>query len=287
MDLFRKEAVGNISAHAEKLTAARAVGIRYVLFGAALLICAAMFSVWLIFGEVYETVSVSGIIWPTESGGAVYAEYDGVLSKITVSRGSKVNLGDILAVIPREDILRQIEAQTSGDSAALRAEYAKTSIIRSAVDGIVTYIADENTYVRKGEMIAQITPYDENGNNMTLTAFIPSDKGELVSPGMDVQVMPDFAPREKYGYINAYVSEISRYPVKGNYIKENMSEMYLPSIEEENNYFQLEITLLANADSASRLKWSTDAGSDIAAPMGTVCTADIITAKHRPFRWPF
>ena len=141
--------------------------------------------------------------------------------------------------------------------------------------------------MNSGEVIAEITPYDENGNNMTLAAFIPSDKGGAVSLGMEVQVMPDFAPRKKYGYINAYVSGISQYPVKGGYIKENMGNLYLPSMDEENNYLQLEITLLADAGSASRLKWSAEAGKSVAAPMGTVCAADIIIDKHRPFRWPF
>ena len=288
MELFRKEAVENASVRTDKASAARAVGVKYTLFAAALALCAAIFTVWLLFGEIYETVSVDGIIWPNGSDDTVYSERSGTVSKTTGSRGSSVKAGDILAVIPQESILEKIRKRSSdAELAALREEYDKYSFIRSDVDGIVTYIADENAYVGTGEKIAVITPYSESGNNMKLTAFIPSGKGELVSLGMEAQVMPEFTPREKYGYINAYVSGISQYPIKGEYIKNNMSNLYMPSLEEGNNYLQLEITLLADASTASRLKWSNSVGASIDAPMGTVCKADIVIDKRPPFRWPF
>ncbi len=286
-ELFRKESLENASARSETKIVTHAVGLKYALFTAALAVCAALFAIWLVFGEVYETVSVQGVIWPSEDYGSVYAEYGGKVSKVTVSRGAKVKNGDIIAVIPQDDILGEIEGKAAEERSALYDEYDKRSVIRAETDGIVTYIVNENEYVARGDKIADITPYDESGNNMTLTAFIPADKGGLVSLGADVQVMLDFAPREKYGYINAYVSEISQYPMNGEYIKENMSDLYLPSIEERNSYLQLEITLLADALTASGLKWSSPVGEDIDAPMGTVCTADIIVEKHRPYQWSF
>lgn len=285
--LFRKEAVENASARTEANIVTHAVGLKFSLFTLALVICAALFAVWLIFGEVYETVSVNGIIWSDKDYGSVYTEYGGKVSKVTAERGSRVKTGDIIAIIPQEDILGEIEKQSSENLENLYDEYDKRSVVRSATDGIVTYMVSENAYVHPGDKIAEITPYDESGNNMTLTAFIPSDEGGLVSLGADVQVMLNFAPREKYGYINAYVSEISQYPVNGEYIRENMSELYMPSIEERNSYIRLEITLLADAETASRLKWSSPAGEGIDAPMGTVCTADIIVEKHHPYQWPF
>ena len=286
-NLFRQEALENNSERTGKGVALRAVGLKFALFTAALAVCAALFALWLIMGEVYETLSVDGIIWPSESGGEIYAEYGGSVSKVTVSRGARVKAGDILAVIPQEDILSDIESGAVEADAKLYGEYDRRSVIRSKTNGIVTYIADENTYVKAGEKIAEITPYDESGNNMTLIAFIPSDKGGLLSLGADAQVMPDFAPREKYGYINAYVSDIAQYPVKGEYIKENLGNLFLPSINEENNYLEVEITMLADAETLSHLKWSRPAGGDISAPMGTICTADIVIDKHHPYQWPF
>ena len=70
-----------------------------------LFICAVSFTIWLFFGTVYETVSLRGIAWPDDSCGDVYAETSGIIAKTTVSVGDKVEVGDILAVMPNNDVL--------------------------------------------------------------------------------------------------------------------------------------------------------------------------------------
>ena len=291
-DLFRKEALENFSTNSGLTKGVRAVSIRMTVFVILLVICAAVFSFWLFFGTIYETVSVNGIVWSTKSGGAVYTEAGGIVSKVVASSGNTVKAGDIIAVIVQENILSEIEAKKmSGISdeelQKLYDEYDKNSIIRSNIDGIVTHIAGEKSYISEGGKIAEIVPYDESGNNRTLTSFIPAKNGGLIELGMEVQVMPDFAPRDEYGYIKAYISEISSYPVTGRYIMDNRSELFLSTLDERESYLQIEITLMPDATAQSRLKWSNPRSSDIDAPMGTMCAADIITRKCHPYEWLF
>lgn len=291
-DLFRKEALENISSGSDITKGVRTVSIRTAVFIMLLVLCAAIFLIWLFFGTIYETVSVSGIIWSSKSGGAIYTESGGIVSRAVTASGNTVKAGDILAVIVQEDILSKIEdGKLNGISDAelkkLYDEYDKNSIIRSNVNGIVTHIAGENSYIPDGGKIAEIVPYDESDNNQTLTAFIPAKMGGLITLGMEVQVMPDFAPREQYGYINAYISEIASYPVTGQYIKDNKSELFLSTIDERESYLQLEITLMPDAQAQSHLKWSNPKSGDIDAPMGTMCEADIVIEKCRPYEWLF
>ncbi len=220
MELFRKEAVENFSSKSGIRNSVHAVSIKASAFIALLILCTAAFSYWLFFGTIYETVTVNGAIWPSKNNGDVYTVYGGTLSKTVISEGDMVKVGDILAVIPQENILTEIETgRQNGISDTelqkLYDEYDKRSMIRSAVDGSVTYIADENSYMTAGSKVASVVPYNENGNNRTLTAFIPSDSSGFITLGMEVQVMPDFAPRDEYGYIRAYISEIASYPVTG------------------------------------------------------------------------
>ena len=292
MEVFRKEAVESFSSKSGIKSAVRAVSIKPAVFTTLLALCAMTFAFWLVFGTIYETVTVSGAIWPAKNNGDVYAVYDGTLSKAVVSEGDTVKAGDILAVIPQEDILAAIETgQQNGISDTelqrLYDEYDSRSMIRSAVDGAVTYIADENSYMTEGAKVASVVPYDESGNNRTLTAFIPSDSSGFITLGMDVQVMPDFAPRDEYGYIRAYISEIASYPVTGQNVRETSGELLAGPLDDTESYIRIEITLIPDMAARSGLKWSNPSSGSIDVAMGTVCTADIVIKECRPYEWLF
>ena len=291
-DLFRKEALESFSSNSNLTKSIHSVSIKTTVFVILIVACTAVFTIWLFFGTIYETVSVNGIVWPTKTGGTVYAPSGGMVTKVMVSLGDTVKAGDILAVIVQEDILSEIEAaKASGaDDSEIQSLYDKyrgAAMIRSKVDGIVTRITDENVYIPDNGIAAQVVPYDKSGNNDIVTAFISSEKGGLIKLGMEVQVMPDFAPREEYGYIKAYVSEISQYPVTGQHIKDTGGELFLSTLDERESYLQIEITLMPDSESKSHLKWSNPESGDIAAPMGTMCEADIVIKKCRPYEWLF
>lgn len=290
--LFRKEALESFSSNSRMNTGIRAVSIRTGVFVAILVLCTGALVAWLLLGTVYEKVPVNGVVWPAQSDGEVYSPSDGTMTRAVVSVGTKVNAGDILAVIPNKEILSEAEEVKAEEGSAeklerLYGEYDKRSLIRSNIDGIVIYIADENSYINKGERVAEVVPYSENGNNKTLTAFIPAKSGGLVTLGMEAQVMPEFAPREKYGYIKAYVSGISAYPIMGEDIKRNNSKLFLSSFDERESYLQLEITLIPDAQAPSHLKWSNSASDSIDVVMGTICNAYIVIEKCRPYQCLF
>lgn len=289
-DLFRKEALENFSSHSGINKGVRAVRIRTAVVAAFLCLCAAVFAIWLFAGTIYETVSVNGIIWPTNSNGEVYASTNGTISKIITAEGSEVKAGDIIAIVPQEDILAEIKREKANGTAdedlqKLYEAYDLKSVIRSNIDGIVTYVADENSYIAVGDLAANIVPYEKDGDNKKLTAFVSTEKSGLITLGAEAQVMPDFAPREKYGYIKAYVSGISSYPVTGQSIKETSNEIFLPTLDERGSYLQIEITLVPDANTQSRLKWSNPSSGDVDVAIGTLCGTDIVIKKCHPYEW--
>lgn len=290
--LFREEALESFSSNSRIYKGIRAVSIRTGVFVTILVLCTGAFVAWLLFGTVYEKVPVNGVVWPAQSDGEVYSPSDGNMTRAVVSVGNKVNAGDVLAVIPNKEMLSEAEAaklEGASDKELKRLydEYDKRSLIRSNIDGIVIYIADENSYINKGDRVAEVVPYSENGNNKTLTAFIPAKNGGRVTLGMEAQVMPEFAPREKYGYIKAYISGISAYPIMGEDIKKNNSKLFLSSFDERESYLRLEITLIPDAQAPSHLKWSNPASDSIDVVMGTICSAYIVIDKCRPYQCLF
>ncbi len=292
MNLFRKEAIESFSSRSGMSRGIRAIGLRSIVFIMLLAACAAIFALWLLRGTVYETVTVNGIIWPERNNGAVCAVYGGTVSETVVTRGDAVKAGDILAIIPQEDILSEIEkgrqnGMAESELRRLYEEYDRYSVIRSDIDGIVTYITDKNSYISEGDRVASVVPYDESGNNRVLTAFIPSDRSGIITLGMNVQVMPDFAPREEYGYIKGYVSRISTYPDTGRNIIGSENSLFVSLLDESQTYLQVEITLIPDRSAKSGLKWSNSASSDVDVVMGTTCTADIVVEECRPYEWLF
>ena len=281
-NLFRKEAMENHSPNREITLAVKAIPVKWLLYMIVLIICAASFTVWLFFGTVYETVSLRGIAWPSKSYGDVYSETSGIIAKTTVSVGDKVEVGDILAVIPNNDVL---EKSAGNSMEQVYDEYERKSVIRSKISGIVTYIIDRNSYVNPGDMIASVMHYDKTGNNDIITAFISDEKSSLIDLGMEVQVMPDYTPCEQYGYIIGYVSAVSEYPVTGEQIYNSDKQLYMSEMAMDESYIEVQITMMRKSGEDSGLKWSKASGDNKTVNPGTRCYVDIILRKYKPYRW--
>lgn len=280
-NLFRKEAVENYSSERELTLAVKTIPVRWLFYVIITLICAVAFAVWLFYGTVYETVSIKGVAWSDKNSSNTYAEASGVVTKTTVSDGDKVEAGDILAVVPDNDML---SGKTDGESLDLTA-YDRRSVIRAKESGIVTYIINKNSYVNKGDKIASVVGYDENGNNDIITAFIPDGQSDLVDIGMEAQIMPDYTPREQYGYIVGYVSGISEYPMTGEQIYNMNGQLYMSEMDTKESYIEVEITMMRAAGDKNHLKWSKESGESKTVNPGTRCDVDIILNKYRPYRW--
>ena len=281
-DLFRKEAMENYSPNREITLAAKAIPVKWLLYVIVLTICAASFTIWLFFGTVYETVSLRGIAWSNESYGDVYSETSGIIAKTTVSVGDKVEVGDILAVMPNNDVLEK----SSVDSIEqIYKEYDRKSVIRSKTRGIVTYIIDRNSYVNPGDKIASVIHYDKNGNNDIITVFVSDEKSGLIDLGMEAHIMPDYTPYEQYGYIIGYVSAIAEFPITGEQIYNSDKQLYLSEMDMDESYIEVEITMMRASGEDSGLKWSKFSGENMTVNPGTRCDVDVILRKYKPYRW--
>lgn len=291
-NLFRKEVTSTFSSNAYMFKTAKGFKIRTIFFLLMLVLCTGLFLLWLFCGTVYETVTVNGIVWPDEIDGYVYSDTEGLISKTVVSNGAYVSAGDIIAVVPQEELLKKIStAKKNGVSdeelSALYKEYNDKSMIRSNIDGLVTHIADDNSYITQGTLLAKVVHYDKNGNNRTVTAFVPSEESGRIKIGMEAQVTPDFVSRDEAGFVHGYISDIYKYPVKGQLIAEENPTLFLSELNTEENYIQIKISLFPDSSMESNLKWSSKKSGDIEIPLSTTCSSDIVIKSCRPYEWLF
>lgn len=288
-NLFRKEAVDGFSSKLDTNRRIRAVTVRWRVIFILLLMFTTVFTTWFFAGTVNESVTVQGIVWPNTTGGKVQSESYGNISKIVVSLGDQVSAGDIIAVIPDSGDIAKLredfDTLTQEEIDKIYDDYHHTSLVRSPVDGVVVWTIEENSWVAEDEMIAYIAPYNNDLDYTKVIAYIESSKSGLVEPNMDVHIIPEYAPEEKYGYISAYVSDIDKTYISGKTIKE--SNAYMPSVglEDDVNYVTVEITMHFSDNSETDFLWSNKSGEIFDIDTGTLCRADIIIKKCTPFRW--
>lgn len=288
MGLFREKAMQSSSALSEmgKGIAGIRISVWFSVMGLG--ICAAIFMIWLFFSTIYETVSVTGIVWSLESGGTVYAETAGVVTGQVVDSGVRVKTGDILAILYDDKSLAQLDLAKKENPVAfadLQKKYIRKTVVRSRVDGIVSHIVNRDTCVAEGEVIAEVIPFDEDGNNQRITAFIPADRLNQIKNNMEVQIVPEFVSRDRDGYIHGYVSNVEKYPITGEYIKNHYDSIFSLHMDVQEKYIRVEITMVSDANAKNGLKWSNKRSEEIDISLGTLCHCDVVTNKLRPYQY--
>ena len=286
--LFRQEAVDSYSSELEMNKGLKSIGVRQRFFVLILVLCTAAFSVWLFTGKIYDTISAEGIVGYSTSNSGVYASTSGIVKKALVDPGDYVSVGDELAIVPDTETLNTIEMLEGSipeeELEILYDRYDENSMMRAEVSGIVTYICNENSWVKEGDMIAYVSPSDSGLDGMRVTAFIPSSKKELIGIGMKARVMPDYAPSEEYGYINAYISDIASYPESGMTIMHESGNM-AARLDPDEMYIIVGITMVYSSRSKNGLSWSSMRGENLVVNMGTLCHSELIVSEISPYRW--
>lgn len=289
--LFRKEAVDN---YREQFSINRQITkisfstiLLMLIFVSGLLLTV----VWFLFGNIVNTVEITGVVYPAGGIEKINVSNAGIISDITVSIGENVEVGDILAVIPDEDILNEIETAAANGAEnttieKLRQDYYNSSVIVSKTEGTVISVSDEGTYVQRGDTLAEIAASRIDNNQRQILAFLPTNQKNNISEGCSVQVSPDYAPREKFGYINGYVADIGNEIITKSDAEKKFDIYNIPNLLDENEtYIPVYINLLPDENSVSGLDWSENRSNSINVESGTICSSSVVISEIPPYKW--
>lgn len=292
--LFRKSSLEHISSP-ERLNEYIKItnpGIWAILLGCLALLIATGF--WGFYGSIPDSVRAIGVMFPQNGTASVIPAAGGRISDMRVKVGDFVEAGQIIAVIPQDEIIRQIAESKNTVPldekllTHLTKEYESRSLIISPVSGIVLAAKSVNETVNSTEVIARIVRQEKYANDKQIICYIPTSTSKKLEEGMEVQVSPDFAPREEYGYMYGHLTSVGTYPIsEADVLSAVGSQQYADGLLPQESSVEVRVTLTVNPDSPNKIKWSNKKGDSLPLTIGTSCDLLVIVNNFRPYELVF
>jgi len=268
--------------------------------GSLALVCAFLY--WSFFGNITDSGKFSGIIFPQSGVTAITAKCDGVPTALFVKEGDRVDAGDVIWVMQNDAIIAELSRLRAAFAAAdesgmeelnrqinrLIFEYEDTSVIRAEVSGIVQHVAPGHVAVSKGDPVVTIINEDIFTNDRELVAYVPMAIAGKFKIGMEAQVSPVYAPREEYGFIRGYITQVGIVPVtQENILKKFGNLEYSKDLMTEDNVIELRVTLAMDNNSENLFSWSNEKGNSLTVNTGTVCNVLVVFREFHPIELLF
>jgi len=293
-ELFRKSALERVSSP-ERLN--EYIKITHIGVWGVLLACLALLvavGFWAIYGSISDTVSAVGIIFPQHGVTSVIPTAAGRITDMRVKVGDYVEAGQIIAVIPQEHLIKQINEARKADVpdedliAALISEYESHSLVLSPVSGIVLSARKTDETISSSEVLATIVKQEKYADNQQVIGYVPVSAAQKLREGMEVQVSPEFAPREEYGYMYGHITGIGTYPVSQADVLATVGHIqYAQRLFPREDSVEVRVTLTVDPNSMNKVKWSNQKGETLPLSLGTYCRMQIVVRNYKPYELVF
>lgn len=111
--------------------------------------------------------------------------------------------------------------------------------------------------------------------------YVPISTSKKFKQGMAVQISPDYASREEYGYINGIVESVGTSIVTSDTLESNFydPQIVLPTVSaamQTGNVVEIKVKM---GD------WSTEKGKSLEVTDGTECVMDVVVGETRPIEF--
>lgn len=259
---------------------------------------------WGVFGSVSTRVVGQGIL--LKKGGVfdVAAPGSGMLVELAALRsGDEVHKGQVVGHIA-QPLLEQEIRLAEGRLEAARRESApgregrigeledRLELLRARADlagrvvtpyhgRVVEMKANAGDVVAEGRSLFSI----EFGER-TLEAVVylpPQSEIKRVRPGAAVQVSPNTARREEYGFLLGRVTALSEFPASRQGMMALLNnEALVQLLSQQGAPFAVRVELERDPASASSYRWSSAAGAALEVSSGTLCTASVLLREQPP-----
>ena len=260
------------------------------LAGAVLLVAVLGTVIWCAAGTMIQSVTMTGIVFPQYGIEQITSQVDGVVSYVQVEVGDSVEAGDLIAIVPQEDLFQQIQEARAAQAAPEELEqlygaYQAASMIYTPVSGRVVDLVETGSAIQTGDLVVGITNADSTTNEAEIRAYVPSTVAQSIKKGMEVRVYPSASGADSYGYVQGLVSGISSYPITETDISETLGRFYTSQIVPQNeNIVEIRVTLLGGTDGATGA-WSRAEGGSLSIDTGTLCEMEVIVDEMTPWEY--
>ncbi len=123
--------------------------------------------------------------------------------------------------------------------------------------------------------------YEGQSEEQIVYAYVPMGVAKRVEVGMDVQISPEYAPREEYGYIYGVIHAIGDKPIMETEILDTFGSLqWVSMILPPGNPIEIQIHYIREKGS---LQWSNTKGETITVSNGSYCNISVITKERKPY----
>lgn len=226
------------------------------LVGILVLIIAGIF--WSIFGQMPVEVSGHAVLLPEGGVSSVRTTQAGVISRLTVAEGERVNDAEIVA-----------ELFSLGGS-------SEKKPVLCHYDGFVLQsLVETGAFVQEGDSLFTIGLGDETRLNAWL--FIPFEDVVAVKEGMDVHLSPVSVSSEQAGYIKGVVSKVERFPANQQKINNVFGNdpRWVNYLLGEDDPKALVYVTLDSGSAGNDYSWTMNSGAAPSLEHGMMCSGQI------------
>ncbi|MEO5356885.1 MAG: NHLP bacteriocin system secretion protein [Nitrospirae bacterium YQR-1] len=182
-----------------------------------------------------------------------------------------------------DNLLQQIKNKESNIK-ILQNRYDLNSSITSYYTGRVLSIsATQGSFIQANTPVAALELIGSNICNLRATVYVTSADAKLIRKGMKVQLSPDTAQKDMYGYMLAVVAEVSEYPATA---EDMMNKLHNKTLVEMITKNGLPLTVVVDfipaVNTVSGYKWSSPRGDKLKISSGTLCSATFIVDEQKP-----
>lgn len=241
-------------------------------------------------GTITRTVAITGLVFPHYGIEQVTSQVGGQVSYVQVEIGNTVEAGDLIAIVPQEELYQQIQnaravQAPAEELEALYAAYEAASMIYTPVSGRVVDLVEEGAAIQEGDLVVGITSADSTTNEAEIRAYVSSTVAQSIQKGMEVRVYPSVSGSENYGYVQGLVSDISDYPITETNVSDTLGRFFTSQIIPQNeNIVEIRVTILGGSDGATGV-WSRAEGGSLTIDTGTLCEMEVILDEMTPWEY--
>lgn len=127
--------------------------------------------------------------------------------------------------------------------------------------------------------------FSDNIEADTVYCYVPMSTAKKLSTEMKVQVSPDYASREEYGYIFGSVQSIGKKLITEDDLLNTFGNIrYVQEILPQGNVVEVKVSL---DKTGSRLKWSSVNKGNLEVSNGSYCDLMIVIDERKPYELLF
>ncbi len=127
--------------------------------------------------------------------------------------------------------------------------------------------------------------YAREGRVEQVYCFVPLSAAKRLAAGMEVQVSPDYAPREEYGFIKGRIAQVGEAPVSQEELAGIFAQAnYLAGLLPQGNEIMVQLKLTVKDNN---LVWSSTKGQGVDLSSGSLCQVLVIIRERKPYELLF